>query len=96
MILSLTSKICHFKFHYQKQKHFDCSFRFESSCQFIESLEYRFQIEARKKEIKSTKMADGKVKKSLERDGIKPLRIEIPAELQPGNHGLTETVLSEE
>ena len=49
-----------------------------------------------KKEIKNTKMADGKVKKSLERDGIKPLRIEIPAELQPGNHGLTETVFSEE
>jgi len=41
-------------------------------------------------------MADGKVKKSLERDGIKPLRIEIPAELQPGNHGLTETVISDE
>ena len=49
-----------------------------------------------KKEIKNTKMADGKVKKSLERDGIKPLRIEIPAELQPGNHGLTETVFSDE
>ena len=49
-----------------------------------------------KKEIKNTKMADGKVKKSLERDGIKPLRIEIPAELQPGNQGLTETVFSEE
>ena len=41
-------------------------------------------------------MADGKVKKSLERDGIKPLRNEIPAELQPGNQGLTETVFSEE
>ena len=38
-------------------------------------------------------MADGKIKKSLERDGIKPLRIEIPDELQPGNHGLTATVL---
>ena len=38
-------------------------------------------------------MADGKVKKALERDGIKPLRIEIPDELQPGNHGLTATVL---
>ena len=47
-------------------------------------------------EIKSTKMADGKIKKSFERDGIKPLRIDIPAELQPGNHGLTETVFSEE
>ena len=38
-------------------------------------------------------MADGKVKKSLERDGIKPLRIEIPAELQPGNHGLIRSFL---
>ena len=37
-------------------------------------------------------MADGKVKKSLERGGIKPLRIEIPPELQSGKHGLTETV----
>ena len=41
-------------------------------------------------------MADRKVKKSLERDDIDPLRIEIPAELQPGNHGLTETVFLEE
>ena len=82
--------------NYQKQKHLDCSFRFESSCQFIESLEFRFQIEARRMEIKSTKMADGKVKKALESAGIKPLRIEIPAELQPGNYGLTETVFSEE
>ena len=41
-------------------------------------------------------MVDGKVKKSLERDEMKPLRIGIPAELQPGNHGLTETVFSEE
>ena len=56
----------------------------------------RFQIEARKKEIKSSKMADGKVKKSLERDGIKPLRIEIPAEFQPGYYGLTETAFSKE
>jgi len=37
-------------------------------------------------------MADAKVKKSLERDGIKPLRIDIPGELQPGIHELTETV----
>ena len=49
-----------------------------------------------KNEIKSTKMADGKVKKTLERDCIKPNRIEITAELQPGNYGLTETVFSKE
>ena len=68
---------------------YDCSFQFESACQFFESLEYGYLIEASVTEIKSTKMADAKVKKSLERDGIKPLRIDIPGELQPGIHELT-------
>ena len=58
---------------------------------FYKSLEHRFLIEASETEIKSTKMSDAKVKKSLERDGIKPLRIDIPGELQPGIHGLTKT-----
>ena len=29
-------------------------------------------------------MADAKIRKALERDGIKPLRLEIPDELQSG------------
>ena len=37
-------------------------------------------------------MSDAKVKKTLERDGIKPLRLDIPGELQPGIHELIETV----
>ena len=59
---------------------------------FYKSLEYRFLIEAKKIEIKTRNMSDAKVRKALERDGIKPLRVEIPDELQPGNQGLTWTV----